>query len=621
MIALLAAMLLSQGLTQSMPGQSGGKVLASFPLVTSGPLIDEDANTVAHVYWNGTALVDTKGNAWTANGSIPMVTANPFTTTRYGAGPFAADKFYSLASPNALQFASTFTVCVVWIPAAIANQRLVYVHGTNTGWQMLQATGSNVTMYTGTGSALTATAAGGYTVGAPTVACVGRDATKSYAKANLGTTVSATLDYVAPAGAAAYIGDAPATIPQTGTIYEVYATSTPFTEATVVAIQQKVLGHYDGYSPLSVTRATNATYAPRSAEPYTLFTAAPGVARITDQGLLVEPARTNYALQSNTMSTGASPVAPWATYLTIAIATVAGAPTGGSWTRLATTGGSTTALLYQTTTTASATGFVGSAWMVKESGAGDASLLVDCKTGSVTACSCLRSDGGTCTAATISTSCAASVADLGTTPVRLSAVTTCNAARTTIDFNLSPGIFNSSVGVTKFSGAQLEVGTYPTSLIVTTTTATARNADQISATVPAVPAKWCWAVTALPEEGAAWATLSAFRFWGLGTAGGNNAAFANATLFRVEDGTSADKDLATTLPATGSIRPIWCNTSGVLSVAGITQGSASGAGTGLFATAPTTLYIGQRSSGAEQFSGFLKSLKLWSAKSTKEASK
>ena len=87
-----------------------------------------------------------------------------------------------------------------------------------------------------------------------------------------------------------------------GTIYEVYATSTPFTEATVVAIQQKVLGHFDGSSALAVTRATTATYAPRAADPSTLFTVPAGVARITDEGLLVEPARTNVVLASNTIS-------------------------------------------------------------------------------------------------------------------------------------------------------------------------------------------------------------------------------------------------------------------------------------------------------------------------------
>ena len=65
-LLLLVGVAHAQGLTINAPGVTGGgKVLASFPLSTSGGLITEDANTVAHVYWNGTALVDTKGNSWT----------------------------------------------------------------------------------------------------------------------------------------------------------------------------------------------------------------------------------------------------------------------------------------------------------------------------------------------------------------------------------------------------------------------------------------------------------------------------------------------------------------------------------------------------------------------------
>jgi hypothetical protein len=370
-------------------------------------------------------------------------------------------------------------------------------------------------------------------------------------------------------------------------------------------------------SAISITRTTKGTVALTS-DPSALTECASGEFRVGYSGLLVEPARTNYALQSNTITTGTAMTTGWSKDASVTVATVAGAPMGGTWAEVTNT--TNTHAISQGTTTASSTTFVASAWVAAPTGTGSAGVVVVCG-GDATSCACSRSDGGTCTAVDLNPTCRADVSDIGTTPVRVSIAAVCPGAITNPTIALLPGIRGTSAGTMRFGGAQLEVGTYPTSLIVTTSTATARNADAVSATVPAVPAKWCVAVTALPEEGAAWATLSAFRFWGLGTAGGNNAAFANATLFRVEDGTSADKDLATTLPATGSIRPIWCDTSGTLSVAGITQGSASGAGTGLFATAPTTLYIGQRSSGTEQFSGFLKNLKLWSAKSTREASK
>jgi hypothetical protein len=86
------------------------------------------------------------------------------------------------------------------------------------------------------------------------------------------------------------------------------------------------------------------------------------------------------------------------------------------------------------------------------------------------------------------------VSDLGTTPVRLAAMTTCSGAITTPGFNVLPGNHGTATGTTRFSGAQLEVGTYPTSLIVTTTTATARNADVVTFTAPTGTTFWSYAL-------------------------------------------------------------------------------------------------------------------------------
>jgi hypothetical protein len=627
-----------QGLSLTAPGQSsGGRVLASFPLSTSGPLITEDANTVAHVYWNGTALVDTKGLNWVQVGTVPMVTDNPFTTTRYGAGPFSASNYYSLGTgTDVLDFAGDFTACIVFNAAPTGAQQILAINGSsasNSGWAILLTTAGlgQLTTY-GAASTSTVSVTALAAAAGPNVVCAGRAGSDQSIKMNLGATdTDAGTKTVAPTSLAALIGVHPtAGIPLTGTIYEVYATSTPFTEATVTAIQQKVLGHYDGYSPLAVTRTTNATYAPRASDPSTLFTAAPGVARITDQGLLVEPSRTNYALQSNTMSTGTAATSPWlwnggVGACGVTGTTVAGASVGGTWAEL--TSVCSTGNAYQSITSASSTTFVGSVWMAKASGSGHAGLLVGCGAGTPSVCTCVRSDEGTCTAAAFATNyCQAMVSDLGTTPVRLAAMTTCSGAITTPGFNVLPGNHGTATGTTRFSGAQLEVGTYPTSLIVTTTTATARNADQVSATVPAVPAKWCLAVTGYRPGDWVQGTTSTYA-WSLGSGPVGtepNIVSLGSRYFSVFDAAAGQKFIGPYTEPDGALshRLISCGSSTgsmQLSIDGALSTTTAGAGTGILGTPSTTLYFGASgSTGLQAWGGYLKNLKICSAKNPKE---
>src|SRR5512137_672945 len=76
-------------------------ILMTFhPLTVNGPLIADDPGTVAHVYWNGSALVDIMGNAWTQNGTVPQVAANasPFSPGNAGAGPYTSANYYQLGT-------------------------------------------------------------------------------------------------------------------------------------------------------------------------------------------------------------------------------------------------------------------------------------------------------------------------------------------------------------------------------------------------------------------------------------------------------------------------------------------------------------------------------------------
>ena len=619
LLLLLAAPLAahSQGLTPLAPGATGGgKVLASFPLSTSGPLITEDANTVAHVYWNGTALVDSKGNAWTENGTVPQVTANPFTVERFGSGPFSAANYYSLGTgDDVLDFAGDMTVCVVFSGLLAGTSEVASDGGfgaAGAGWTLLASATQVIFDTYDAASAYTRASAAAVVTSGPHVICGGRSGSTQYVKGNLVATVSqAGAKTVAATSNPAMIGrraTGAGTAPMEGTIYEVYATTTPFTEATVLAIQQKVLGHFDGTSALAVTRATTATYAPRAADPSTLFTVPAGVARITDEGLLVEPARTNSALASNTISAANAFNVNWVAWpdeTRVDVTTTAtAAPGGGTWHTITNEAGTTSNVgqAYQTVTTASSTTFVASAWMKKPTGEDTthAGIHVGCGAGTPTACTCVRSDGGSCTASTVATNyCQALVADLSTTPVRVSAKVTCSGAITSSIVALVPGNYGSTIGITDFSAVMHEIGTYPTSHVVTTTTAMARNADAVTATVPAVPTKWCVAVTAAPGSGTAWTIYPNLSYlWTLGVLSTANSvgigflASSRTFLDHYSASPTAEKYIASgATPSAGAHRFIGCSTSGVLSlkVDANAYSTASGTGTGLFTTAPTTL--------------------------------
>jgi hypothetical protein len=179
-----------------------------------------------------------------------------------------------------------------------------------------------------------------------------------------------------------------------------------------------------------------------------------------------------------------------------------------------------------------------------------------------------------------------------------------------------------AAATTRFSGAQLEVGTYPTSLIVTTSTATARNADAVSATVPSVPsAGWCIAGTFKPTSGA-WP--NALSLWTLGdtyNAANRASSWGNSALYIV-DAASGVKDLGDfAVDPVSPWRIVTCNKLGSLSAAvnGILVDSTStGAGTGILTTPATTLHFGAQASGGTISDWYIKGVKVCKASKTKE---
>jgi hypothetical protein len=174
--------------------------------------------------------------------------------------------------------------------------------------------------------------------------------------------------------------------------------------------------------------------------------------------------------------------------------------------------------------------------------------------------------------------------------------------------------------------AQIECpGSYKTSQINSAGTSTARNADQISATVPAVPAnKWCWALTALPEEGRAWSTLTnANWLLILGTNGVSaNDITWDTTRVLVRDSSGGVTIFTNSAHASNTAhRLVSCLNTGVITMS--SDGTAvsltkTGAGTGIQTTNSTTLRFGADNAGGNSFGGFIKNVSLWKASKTKE---
>jgi hypothetical protein len=385
-------------------------------------------------------------------------------------------------------------------------------------------------------------------------------------------------------------------------------------------------------SAISITRTTKGTVALTS-DPSVLTECAAGEFRVAySNGLLVEPARTNVVKLSGAISTAnafdGSIWIAWPDEASVDVTTGSDAPMGGKWHTITNEpgAGSNVGQAYQTVTTGSSTTFVASAWMKKPVGEDTthAGIHVGCGAGTPSACACVRSDGGSCTASTVATNyCQALVADLSTTPVRVSARVTCSGAITTSIVALVPGSYGVSVGITDFGQVQHEIGTFPSSNILTTSTATARNADAVSATVPAVPSgatgKWCLAGTYKPN--AAWATSG--LMWRLAetpTSDAANDALMGASTgaaIGVYDSTGTIKLGTGAVPSDGARRIVGCDSAGTLSVS--VDGAAqtltlSGAGTGIITTPSTNLRLGQSTDGqTNQFGGFLKSIKICKA--------
>ena len=590
------------GPTYSLP--TGSPFYARNAQVTPGPtpsLPYAPNNTAAAV-----SLIDTKSNAWTQNGTVPQVPASWYAPP--AAGPYSAANNYQ--GPTTLgEWTGDWSVTVVFTPTSFAA--LQYILGKTDGtpalgWLVQIAAGTGVvTFYLDDGAYKGAVAATAAVAGAPNVFTVGRSGGTSYARVNAGAAGSIVVGTMRSAAAQSiYLGrtTAAGNYSTTTTIHEVLLSTTPYNDAAVGALQSSILA--------------------KIGQP-TLKSCANDQLAVGVQGAEVYAAGTNYALQSeDSCASGNTVNAPWTMSGTPTCAhNAAVAPDGNvemdEWTNATNTHGA-----YQTATTPSSATFTGSVWMAKPSGVGPASIQFGC--GAVpTLCNCTRSDGGSCTTSTVAANfCNAYVTDLGTTPVRLSLAATCPAAITNPIFELTPGQFNVSTGTTRFYGAQVEPGLYPTPYIPTVAASANRNATVSTVPLPALHTSntYCVGITATPGGGRAWSQASQQRLFSNFVSVATNIwdlyMSAGTLNWEVWDSASASKKVAYT-PAgaftDGSThRIVGCNAGGTLTlyVDGSPRGATSGAGTALWSATVTPNQIGAQA-GAAQFNGSLRDLRIY----------
>jgi hypothetical protein len=235
LLLLLPGLALAQGLAYASP-----KALSPQP--QSGPVLVEDAGTVVHVYWNGTALVDTKGTAWTMTGTVPMVARAK--NRPAGAGPYSVANFYTTTNiADPFDFVANYTCTIIFTPTTVAgNQVLINSGLAGTSGFYIQITAG--VMWHGVSVPTANSAQAPLPVaGFRTVASFGRDNTNAYIKVNntlTGKLASALA--VSTSGVTTSLGRYSGGAQDfSGTIHELLCSTTTWDESLVSNTQRRAL--------------------------------------------------------------------------------------------------------------------------------------------------------------------------------------------------------------------------------------------------------------------------------------------------------------------------------------------------------------------------------------------
>ncbi len=160
--------------------------------------------------------------------------------------------------------------------------------------------------------------------------------------------------------------------------------------------------------------------------------------------------------------------------------------------------------------------------------------------------------------------------------------------------------------------AQIEAGATRTSC----TPAATRATDVATVPTPASlsPSQWCVGITGAPYGGRAWDTGVGNRLWEVGAVGAANSYRLASNTFGVYDATITQKYLAYAAPSSASHTMRTGDVAGTLS---LTQDGAiptltpGGLGTGVVSAQSPTLYLGNGSTGALAWDGYLRDLRVY----------
>lgn len=202
-----------------------------------GPILEGDANTVAHVWFDKGALQDTKGNAWTQAGQVPVSTG--FVDM---AGPFSNVNRFDLSDNTLRMPDAPFTIVVIWMrSAALATESIAKAgigFGGN-GWQISQENGNTrfMTFNAGAGSSALSS---GCTAGV-NVTCGGYNGGIAYVKANLAPLQGGSSSAMIQATSGGSIGPpGSGRLAFAGRLLEFWVSTTTPSEANFIAYATRV---------------------------------------------------------------------------------------------------------------------------------------------------------------------------------------------------------------------------------------------------------------------------------------------------------------------------------------------------------------------------------------------
>lgn len=376
-------------------------------------------------------------------------------------------------------------------------------------------------------------------------------------------------------------------------------------EARFAGAYRGALANTPGWSYTGTHSAGGLRYALNNASNLISFT--DGQLRRTDKGVLIEGARTNLCLQSQTFDD-----ASWGKVNATVTANAVAAPDGTLTADLFTTSSTTFTSLYQTVGAVTGTNCTATVYIKAGNiGSATSSFILYDTTGAVSIVN------GTLTWATMTiTGTGTSIERLGSTnwyrvTLTTTAWTSGNSARVYLGASGGPMTAGSSWYIW---GAQLEAAAFPSSYIPTTTASVTRAADVL--TVPVSGIDYPLSLFAEFEKSALVGATAGILCVDSGSGSDEALLYSDSAErghFFCETVSSVQADIS----ITGAVA---ANTVSRLA-ARIAADSFSAAGGGSLGTpdvsgtvpgAPTRILFGQRSGGASPFTGYLRRLAIFS---------